>query len=175
MLKIDLQFRISSDALTLNIYDDSIGWGEGGDPIRTDIDSVEIILYDYNDTILATITDNPLDSFIELSVVDDLGYTTDGLPNGIYKYKVTYSSTTPSWTQVKADGRFYSTTLLEQHINDDLLDVLVGIQAYNYRLDYPKLEEIRRRDNILFALNTAEYLADEENVLGLISYLERVE
>jgi len=175
-LIIDVDFSVSSDAGTLTMRDDSTGWGEGGDPEKADIDVFSLDVKDSDGVSLlaAPKTDNILNDAVEFDAVDDFGFPSTGMPNGIYRYTVTYTYTGGPWTQTK-NGTFYVTTQLEQNINTDLYNLLTGVKAFNYNLDFNKLEEIRRRDNLMYAVNVAEYLSDETTVTELIDYLERIE
>lgn len=182
-LIVDIKVSISSDAKKLVIEDDSTGWGT---PARTDIDSSLLVFYTdeaHTDEIGRTTALLP-------TVSDEIDFnSTDGgdtlsqafitefgsyLPDGLIYYEVEYFDGAVSQGS-KTDGVIYSTRIIEGNINSDLLDFLTGIKAYNYRMNFPRLEEIRRRDNILFAIESAEFLSEAENVENLIDFLERLE
>lgn len=179
---IDVKFSISSDAKSITIEDDT-SWSESTD--KDDVTSVILEITDNKGNSIAYLTDdytkgaitypNPSSS----ETLDEVwtGLTTDYLPDGIYKYELQYISDTVEnpFVYIKEDGVFYSTRIVEENINKDLLTFLTGVQAYNYKMDYPLLEEIRRRDNILYAITNAEFLSETDNVINLLDLLKRLE
>lgn len=176
---IDIKFKISPDAKSITIEDDT-AWDE---ELQSNITSTTLVITDNSDVpvIIANLTDNYADGAVTYPAIDSsntlddewTGLTTEYLPDGIYKYELHYLGSGIDLS--KLDGVFYSTKIIEGNINKDLLTFLTGVQAYNYKMDYPLLEEIRRRDNILFAINDAEFLSEENNVTNLLNLLKRLE
>ena len=182
---IDVKFSISPDSKNIIIEDDTTGWG---DVAKTNVTAVSLKFYTdlaHTDevaevTTLLPVTSKEIDftsTTDEVSLAFIAEYGTY-LPDGVYYYTLSYTqdaggdSTSPL---TKDDGVFYNTRVVEGNINSDLLDFLTGVQAYNYKMEYPKLEEIRRRDNILFAIESAEFLSEIDNVENLLSLLQRLE
>lgn len=182
-LAIDINLYISSDATSITITDDTQNWGTDGiDKSNILVATLEI----YDDELYTTLLHTEdivdilgVDGSVEIDISDFDTPTETGttLPNGVYGYKLYYTHNVVGFDSpvVKTDGVFFSTRLLEQGINDDLLELLTGVQAYNYKMDFPKLEELRRRDNILFAIEAAEFLSQIDNVKTLIDFSERLE
>lgn len=168
---VDLNFYIASDATTVTVSDNTQNWGDGGID-KSNITATEIIISDNDDTVLITLTDTVTDAAIEIDIEDDIPSLGTELPDGIYKFSATYTHATGT---LEATGYFFSTRLLEQNINDDLLDLLTGVQAYNAKIDYEGLERLRRRDNVIFAIEAAEYLSQLENVETLIEFAKKLE
>ena len=181
-LVIDINLYISSDATSITITDDTQAWGTDGiDKSNILVATLEI----YDDELYTTLLHTEdvvdilgVDGSVEIDIAD-FSESSPGteLPNGVYGYKLSYTHNVVGFDSpvTKDDGVFFSTRLLEQGINDDLLDLLTGVQAYNYKMDFPKLEELRRRDNILFAIEAAEFLSQIDNVKSLIDFSERLE
>jgi len=182
---IDVKFSISPDAKSITIEDDTTGWGGSSGIDKSDITGVTLTITDNSETpvTLVELTDNyPVDGAVSYPVEtgntlqdeDEWdGLSTDYLPDGVYNYTLEYTYSTGSLK--KDDGVFYSTRIIEGNINKDLLDFITGVQAFNRKLNFPKLEEIRRRDNLLFAVESAEFLSEKENVEDLISLIQRLE
>jgi hypothetical protein len=180
---IDVKFSISPDAKSITIEDDTTGWGGSSGIDKSDITGVTLTITDNSETpvTLVELTDNyPVDGGVSYPIDTNntlqdewTGLSTDYLPDGVYNYTLEYTYSTGSLT--KNDGVFYSTRIIEGNINKDLLDFITGVQAFNRKLNFPKLEEIRRRDNLLFAVESAEFLSEKENVEDLISLIKRLE
>ena len=174
---IDVKFSISSDAKSITIEDDT-SWSEED---KGNITSATLVITDIDDEEIASLTDDYTDGAVTYpdptfsNTLDDewTGLTTEYLPDGIYKYVLHYLGDEIDLS--KTDGVFYSTRIVEENINKDLLTFLTGVQAYNYKMDYPLLEEIRRRDNILYAITNAEFLSETDNVINLLDLLKRLE
>lgn len=171
---IDIKVSISSDATVLTIEDDTIGWGTIA---KDDITASELNIYSdaAHTDLIKQITTLLTENSVEIDFDTDEDFQTLGtyLPDGVYYYDLTYTYATGTLT--KDDGVFYSTKIVEGNIDDDLLTFLTGVQAYNYKMEYPLLEEIRRRSNILDAINDAEFLSEIDNVENLLSLLQRLE
>ena len=172
---IDIKFKISSDAKSISIEDDTT-WSE---ELKSNITSATLVITDIDGEPIASLTDDYTDGAVTYPVSSDTlneewtGLSKEYLPDGIYKYVLHYIGDGIDLS--KEDGVFYSTKIVESNIDTDLLTFLTGVQAYNYKMDYPLLEEIRRRDNILFAVNNAEFLSEETNVTNLLDLLKRLE
>jgi len=173
---IDINVSITPDAKKITISDNTPDWGTGG-IYKDDITSLTIIVFD-TDGITELINSNQdIVNTASLEViVSDLN-TEDELPDGVYPYSLSYAYDTGSETGTLTlnDVSFVNTAEVERNIDHDLLDVLVGLQAYNFRMDYSRLEEIRRRDNILFAVNSADFISEAENAKALLHFLKRLE
>lgn len=183
MLEVDVKFSISPDSKSIVIEDDSTGWGT---PARTDIDSVSLKIFndaEHTDpvggleitTLLPTVSKEidftSTTDAVSLAFIAEYG---SYLPDGVYYYEVEYFDGGVSQGS-KDDGVFYSTRVIESNINTDLLELLTAVGSFERAMDYGKLENIRRRDNILFAVESAEFLSEAENVETLIAFLQRLE
>ena len=170
---IDIKVSITPDSEVMIVEDDTLGWGT---PDAADITAVEVNIYTdvLKTDLVVQITDNIVTgAAVELIIATDTLLGTEQLADGVYYYDMTYTYATGTLT--KEDGIFYNTRVVEGNINDDLLDFIIGAQAYNYKAKFPKLEEIRRRDNILFAVESAEYKSETQNVENLLSLIQRLE
>jgi len=180
---IDVKFSISPDAKSITIEDDTTGWGGTSGIDKSDITGTSLVITDNSDTpiTIVNLDDNyPVDGAVTYPVNSENelqdewdGLGTNYLPDGVYNYTLEY--TYSEGTLTKSDGVFYSTRIIEGNINKDLLDFITGVQAFNRKLNFPKLEEIRRRDNLLFAVESAEFLSEKENVEDLIALIQRLE
>ena len=173
-LQIDLDIRISGDASELYILDDSIEWGEDGTPDKVDIDNSIIIIKDVDGVTLLTIN-YPIVAIDNTIVVEpsDLGMT-DVIEDAVYKYTYTLEDTGAGWSQTK-NGEFVIYRNVEQNIHTDLLTELNKFKAYNEKIDYEVLTEIRRRSNLLNGIKSAEFYAETDNIENIIDYLKILE
>lgn len=173
---IDINVSITPDAGKITISDNTPDWGTGG-IYKDDINSLSIIVFDTDGTTELVNSNHDIVNVSSLELVAaDLGVG-DELPDGVYSYSLSYDYNTGSetGTLVLNGAAFVNTAEVERNIDHDLLDVLVGLQAYNFRMDYSRLEEIRRRDNILFAVNSADFISEAENAKTLLQFLKRLE
>ena len=173
-LQIDLDIRISGDSTELYIIDNSIGWGEDGTPNKVDIDNSVIIIKDKDDNVLLTIN-YPIVAIDNTLVVEpsDLGMS-DTIEDAIYKYTYTLEDTGAAWSQTK-NGEFVVYKTLERNIHSDLLEELNKFKAYNEKIDYEVLTEIRRRSNLLNGIKSAEFYAETDNIQNILDYLKILE
>jgi len=176
---IDIDVSISSDSKTMVVSDDTQNWGDSSIE-KVNITVVDINLYSDSakTTLVVQITDNIVTGGSKTLVIeDDTELGTEQLPDGVYYYTISYTQDTGGGTNplTKSDGVVYSTKIVEYNINDDLLDILQNSYTYKELVTFPKLEEVRRRSNILDAVNDAEFLSEIENVENLLSLLQRLE
>lgn len=172
---IDINVSITPDAKKITISDSTPDWG--GDGIfREDVTAVNFIIYDVDGATELINSNQNIVNVASLEVLSsDLGL--EKLSDGVYTYELfyDYNTGTETGTLTLTEAAFVNTAEVERNINNDLLDVLVGLQAYNFRMNYSRMEEIRRRDNILFAVESANFVSQTENAKTLLQFLKRLE
>lgn len=167
----DLSLKIASDSSRLYVTDNSYGWGTDGDAEKADVTGTSVTITNTVLSINYTFTDNVVTGVIEISA-SDLGFSDGKIDDAIYDF--VYSITATPTVDDKI-GKFVSYRSIEGNINHDLLAELNSGKSYDDVLDLQIVTDIRRRDNLLFALQSAEYFSDVDNIENLISLLENLE
>lgn len=171
----DLSLKIASDSSRLYVTDNSYGWGTDGDAEKADVTGTSVTITNtvlgINKTFTYGASDNLVTNVIEISA-SELGFSDGKIDDAIYDF--VYSITAIPTVDDKI-GKFVSYRSIEGNINHDLLEELNSGKSYDDVLDLQIVTDIRRRDNLLFALQSAEYFSDVDNIENLISLLENLE